>query len=59
MDLVVAHAAGGHWAVDLLIYLGPFLSIIAVVLFTDRRRRRMEQQNAARTAVDEPAAPDS
>jgi hypothetical protein len=59
MDLVLAHAAGGHWAIDLLIYLGPFLSIIAVVLFTDRRRKRMEQQEAAQGVVDGSTAPDS
>jgi hypothetical protein len=46
MDLL-AHAAGGHWIVEVGIYLGPFLSIAAVVLFTDRRRRRREQRAAA------------
>ena len=46
MDLL-AHGEGGHWVIDLLIYVGPFLSIIAVVLFTDRRRRRREEEAAA------------
>jgi hypothetical protein len=50
---LLAHAAGGHWVVDLLIYLGPFLSIIAVVLFTDRRRRKREQAAAAEGAPTE------
>ena len=49
MDLL-AHGAGGHWLIDVGIYLGPFLSIIAVVLFTDRRRRRREQQAGAEGA---------
>jgi hypothetical protein len=42
MDLL-AHAAGGHWIVEVGIYLGPFVSIIAVVLITDRRRRKRER----------------
>ena len=42
----LAHAAGGHWLLDAGIYLGPFISIIAVVLFTDRRRRKREQRAA-------------
>ncbi len=37
-----AHAAGGHWLIDLGIYLGPFLTIAAVLLVSDRRRRRRE-----------------
>ena len=44
---LLAHAAGGHWLVDVGIYLGPFLSIIVVVLITDRRRRRREEREAA------------
>ena len=47
---LLAHAAGGHWLVDVAIYLGPFVSIIAVVLFTDRRRRKREQRAAAEGA---------
>jgi hypothetical protein len=43
----LAHAAGGHWLVEVGIYLGPFISIIAVVLFTDRRRRQREQRAGA------------
>ncbi|HEX8052321.1 MAG TPA: hypothetical protein VF517_04965 [Thermoleophilaceae bacterium] len=49
----LAHGAGGHWVIDLLIYLGPFLSFIAVVLFTDRRRRKREQAAAAEGASAE------
>jgi hypothetical protein len=45
--LVLAHGDGGHWVIDILIYLGPFLSIIGVVLFTDRRRRKREEQQAS------------
>ena len=41
--LPLAHGDGGHWIIDIVIYLGPFLSIIAVVLFTDRRRRKRER----------------
>lgn len=52
--LPLGHGAGGHWAIDLGIYLGPFFSIIAVVLFTDRRRRKREEAEAAEGAVDEP-----
>lgn len=44
---VLAHTAGGHWLLDVGIYLGPFLSILAVVLFTDRRRRKREAREAA------------
>ena len=44
---LLAHAAGGHWAIDVGIYLGPFITIIAVVLVTDRRRRKREEQEAA------------
>ena len=48
MDLaLLAHAAGGHWLVDIGIYLGPLITIVAVVLVTDRRRRRREQREAA------------
>jgi hypothetical protein len=60
MGLPLAHTAGGHWVIDLMIYLGPFFSIIAVVMFTDRRRKRMERQEAAEGAPSEgAAAPDS
>ena len=41
---VLAHGAGGHWVVDLAIYLGPLLTIVGVVLLSDRRRRRRERQ---------------
>ncbi len=44
---VLAHGAGGHWLIDIGIYLGPFLSILLVVVFTDRRRRKREEQEAA------------
>ena len=46
MDLTLAHGTG-HWVVDIGIYLGPFLSIIAVVMFSDRRRRKQEEREAA------------
>jgi hypothetical protein len=52
---VLAHGAGGHWIIDVGIYLGPFLSILAVVLFTDRRRRKREEQEAAEGAPVEEA----
>lgn len=39
--------------IDVLIYLGPFLSIIAVVMFTDRRRRKREQAAAVEGAPAE------
>ena len=52
---VVAHAAGGHWLVDVGIYLGPFLSILAVVLVTDRRRRKREEREGAEGAPVEEA----
>ena len=41
---VIAHGAGGHWIVDLGIYLGPLLTIVGVVLLSDRRRRRREAE---------------
>lgn len=44
---LLAHGAGGHWIVDIGIYLGPLLSIAGVVLFTDWRRRKREQRAAA------------
>lgn len=52
---VLAHGAGGHWILDIAIYLGPFLSILAVVLFTDRRRRKREEREAAEGAPVEEA----
>jgi hypothetical protein len=56
---IVAHGSG-HWLVDIGIYLGPFLSILVVVLFTDRRRRKREEREAADGArVEEAAAPGS
>ena len=51
MDLV-AHATGGHWLIDVGIYLGPFIAIVTVVLVTDRRRQRRE----AREVAGEPTA---
>ena len=55
--LPLAHGTGGHWLVDIGIYLGPFLSIIGVVLFTDRRRRKEEEKAAAQAnAPGEPAS---
>jgi hypothetical protein len=54
MDLTLAHGTG-HWVVDIGIYLGPFLSIIAVVMFTDRRRRKEEQRAAAEGSAVEGA----
>jgi hypothetical protein len=50
---LLAHGAGGHWIIDIGIYLGPFLSIIAVVLITDWRRRKREQQAASEGAPAE------
>jgi hypothetical protein len=50
---LLAHGAGGHWIVDVAIYLGPFLSIVGVVMFTDRRRRKREQRAAAEGAPAE------
>ena len=47
MDLAPLAHGTGHWVVDIGIYLGPFLSIIAVVMFTDRRRRKQEAKEAA------------
>ncbi len=41
---VLAHAAGGHWLVEVGIYLGPFLAVVGVVLFSERRRRKREQE---------------
>ncbi len=41
---LIAHGAGGHWIIDVGIYLGPFLAVIGVILFTDRRRRKREEQ---------------
>ena len=56
MDLTLAHGTG-HWVVDIGIYLGPFLSIIAVVMFSDRRRRKQEAREAPeRPPVEGPAA---
>ena len=43
MLLPFAHGTS-HWLVDIGIYLGPFISILAVVLFTDRRRRKQEEK---------------
>ena len=55
-SIPLAHGAGGHWLLDLGIYLGPFLTIIGVVLFTDRRRRKREEaEEAAGQAPEEPA----
>ena len=57
---VLAHGAGGHWLIDIGIYLGPFLTILAVVLFTDRRRRRLEEREVAEGApAEEAPAPGS
>ena len=57
MDFVpVAHGAGGHWLIDLGIYLGPFLTIIAVVFFTDQRRRKREEAEAAGERSADPPA---
>ena len=56
MDPTLAHGTG-HWVVDIGIYLGPFLSVIAVVMFSDRRRRKQEEREAAeRPGMDGPAA---
>ena len=52
----VAHGAGGHWIIDIGIYLGPFLSILVVVLFTDRQRRKREAREAAEGAPVEEAS---
>jgi hypothetical protein len=56
MDLLQLAHGTGHWLIDIGIYLGPFLSIIAVVLFTDRRRRKREEREAAEGAPVEGAA---
>ena len=56
MDFAPLAHGTGHWLVDIGIYLGPFLSIIAVVLFSDRRRRRQEEKAAADGAPGEGAA---
>jgi hypothetical protein len=57
MDLTPLAHGTGHWVVDIGIYLGPFLSIIGVVMFTDRRRRKQEEREAAEgRSVEEPAA---
>lgn len=53
MDFAPLAHGTGHWVVDIGIYLGPFLSIIAVVMFTDRRRRKQEEREAAeRSSVE-------
>ncbi|HEX8743932.1 MAG TPA: hypothetical protein VF712_12425 [Thermoleophilaceae bacterium] len=57
MDVMPLAHGTGHWAVDIGIYLGPFLSIIAVVMFTDRRRRRQEEREAAADAAPADGAP--
>jgi hypothetical protein len=49
---VLAHATGGHWLIDVGIYLGPFLAIVTVVLVTDRRRQRREAREAAESPAD-------
>jgi hypothetical protein len=56
MDLALLAHGTSHWAVDIGIYLGPFLSIIAVVMVTDRRRRKQEEREAADEAPVEGAA---
>ncbi len=57
MDITPLAHGTGHWVVDIGIYLGPFLSIIGVVMFTDRRRRKQEEREAAEgRSVEEPAA---
>ena len=56
---LLAHGAGGHWAIDIGIYLGPFLSIIAVVMYTDRRRRKQEEREAADAPPAAEASPHS
>ena len=58
MDFAPLAHGTGHWLVDIGIYLGPFISIIAVVLFTDRRRRRQEaKEEAAKVAPVDGATP--
>jgi hypothetical protein len=57
MDLTPLAHGTGHWVVDIGIYLGPFLSIIAVVMFTDRRRRKQEEREAAANAGPVEGAP--
>lgn len=47
MDLAPLAHGTGHWLIDIGIYLGPFLTIIAVVLLTDRRRRKQEAKAEA------------
>lgn len=42
MDLLPLAHGTGHWVIDIGIYLGPFLTIVAVVMITDRRRQRRE-----------------
>ena len=57
MDIALLAHGTGHWVVDIGIYLGPFLTIIAVVMFTDRRRRKEEEREAAEASrVDGAAA---
>jgi hypothetical protein len=58
MDFAPLAHGTGHWLVDIGIYLGPFISIIAVVLFTDRRRRKQEaKEEAAKVASVDGATP--
>ena len=47
MDLLTLAHGTGHWVVDIGIYLGPFLTIVAVVMITDRRRQRREAAEGA------------
>ena len=59
MDFAPLAHGTGHWVVDIGIYLGPFLSIIAVVMFTDRRRRKQEEREAAERSCVEGATAQS
>jgi len=56
MDLLPLAHGTGHWVIDIGIYLGPFLTIVAVVMVTDRRRQRREAAEDAGSEVrGEPA----
>jgi hypothetical protein len=55
MDLLPLAHGTGHWVIDIGIYLGPFLTIVAVVMVTDRRRQRREAEEAGSDVRGEPA----
>lgn len=48
-SVVLAHLAGGHWMIDLGTYLVPFLLILGLLKWSDRRAaRRAEVEGVPR-----------